>query len=158
MLNAYANNEGAHLPISPHSLISPFTFPPFILIVAQRMKMALMQFGINCFARLLWVLFVHLQNRRILKYMSTNREYPDQTAQRRTLIWTFAVCIWHKVLFPALHFIYEPAHDKTSRMACAPSEDSNQSGNPPSLIRVFAVGMKKAWILSYQFSAQRRLW
>ena len=41
---------------------------------------------------------------------------------------------------------------------CAPSEDSNQSGHPPSLIRVFAVCMKKAWVLSYILSAQRRLW
>ena len=32
-------------------------------------------------------------------------------------------------------------------MACAPSEDSDQSGHPPSLIRVFAVRMKKAWVL-----------
>ena len=30
--------------------------------------------------------------------------------------------------------------------------------HPPSLIWVFAVGMKKAWILSYPLSAQRRLW
>ena len=43
-------------------------------------------------------------------------------------------------------------------MACAPSEDSDQPGHPPSLIRVFAVRMKKAWVLSYPMSAQRRLW
>ena len=30
--------------------------------------------------------------------------------------------------------------------------------HPPSLIRVFAVCMKKAWVLSYLLSAQRRLW
>ena len=42
-------------------------------------------------------------------------------------------------------------------MACAPSEDSDQFGHPPSLIRVFAVRMKKAWVLSYPLSAQRRL-
>ena len=54
---------------------------------------------------------------------------------------------------------------------CAPSEDSDQPwhlpslirvlaepGHPPSLIRVFAVHVKKAWVLSYPFSAQRRLW
>ena len=41
---------------------------------------------------------------------------------------------------------------------CAPSEDSDQPGQPPSLIRVFAVRMKKAWVLSYPLSAQRRLW
>ena len=40
----------------------------------------------------------------------------------------------------------------------APSEDSDQPGYPPSLIRVFAVRMKKACVLSYPFSAQQRLW
>ena len=38
-----------------------------------------------------------------------------------------------------------------------PSEDSDQPGHPPSLIRVFAVRKKKAWILSYPLNAQRRL-
>ena len=52
----------------------------------------------------------------------------------------------------------EPCHDKTNKMACAPSEDSDQPGHPPSLIRVFAVRMKKAWVLSYPLSAQWRLW
>ena len=35
---------------------------------------------------------------------------------------------------------------------CGPSKDSDT----PSLIRVFAVRMKKAWVLSYSLSAQRR--
>ena len=43
-------------------------------------------------------------------------------------------------------------------MACAPSKDSDQPGHPPSLIRVFAVCMKKAWVLSYPMSTQQRLW
>ena len=34
---------------------------------------------------------------------------------------------------------FEPSHDKTNKMACAPREDTDQSGHPPSLIRVFAV-------------------
>ena len=38
--------------------------------------------------------------------------------------------------------ITEPANDKTYKMACAPSEDSDQPGHPPSLNRVFAVHMK----------------
>ena len=42
-------------------------------------------------------------------------------------------------------------------MACAPSKDSDQPGHPTSLIRVFAVRMKKHWVLSYPLSAQRRL-
>ena len=28
----------------------------------------------------------------------------------------------------------EPPHDKSSKMACAPSEDTDQPGHPPSLI------------------------
>ena len=38
-----------------------------------------------------------------------------------------------------------------------PSKDSDQPGHPPSLIRVFTVRLKKAWVLSYPLSAQRRL-
>ena len=41
---------------------------------------------------------------------------------------------------------------------CAPSEDSDQPGHPPSLISVFAVRMKEALVLSYPLSAQRRPW
>ena len=33
----------------------------------------------------------------------------------------------------------EPPHDKTNKMTCAPSEDSDQPGRPPSLIRVSVV-------------------
>ena len=50
--------------------------------------------------------------------------------------------------------IFEQPHDKTNKMACAPSEDSDQPGHPPSLIRIFTVRMKKAWVLSYPLSAQ----
>ena len=41
---------------------------------------------------------------------------------------------------------------------CAPSEGSDQSGHLPRLNRVFAVRMKKAWVLSNPVSAHRRLW
>ena len=49
---------------------------------------------------------------------------------------------------------YESVHDKTYKMACVPSEDSEQPGHLLSLIRVFVVCMKKAWVLSYPLSAQ----
>ena len=52
----------------------------------------------------------------------------------------------------------EQHRDKTNKMACAPSEDSDQPGHPPRLIRVFAIRLKKARTLSYPLSAQRRLW
>ena len=47
---------------------------------------------------------------------------------------------------------------QNQQCGCAPSQDSDQPGHPPSLIRVFAVRMKKPWVLSYLLSAQRRLW
>ena len=37
------------------------------------------------------------------------------------------------------HGSLKPHHDKTNKMSCAPSEDSDQPGHLPSLIRVFAV-------------------
>ena len=55
-------------------------------------------------------------------------------------------------------FYYIWAASRPNQMACAPSEDSDQPGHPPSLIRVFAVHMKKAEVLSYHESAQRSLW
>ena len=48
---------------------------------------------------------------------------------------------------------FEPPHDKTNKMACAPSEDSDQPGHPPSLISVVSVRIKKACALSYQLGA-----
>ena len=35
--------------------------------------------------------------------------------------------------------LLETAYDKTNKMACAPSEDSDQPGHPRSLIRDFVV-------------------
>ena len=66
--------------------------------------------------------------------------------------------IWRYVCLSECVLRIEPPHDKTNKMACAPSEDLDQPGHLPSLIRVFAVRMKKAWVLSYPLSAQRRLW
>ena len=54
--------------------------------------------------------------------------------------------------------IIELQHNKTNKMTCASSEDSDQPGHPPSLIRVFPVHMKIIWVLSYPLSAQRSLW
>ena len=39
-----------------------------------------------------------------------------------------------KTGFIVTWLLYEPPHDKTNKMTCAPSEDSDQPGHPPSLI------------------------
>ena len=46
-----------------------------------------------------------------------------------------------------IYIIFEPPHDQTNKMTCAPSEDSDQPGHPPSLIGDFAVHMRKAEVL-----------
>ena len=61
-------------------------------------------------------------------------------------------CIGSGVEGLILYEAYELPHDKTNKMTCAPSEDSDQPGHPPSLIRVFAVRMKKHWALNYLLS------
>ena len=54
---------------------------------------------------------------------------------------------------PLLLYIICDASWQNQRCGCASSEDSDQPGHPPSLIRVFPVRMKKAWVLSYPVSA-----
>ena len=53
---------------------------------------------------------------------------------------------------------YEPKHDKTSKVTCALSEDSDKPARLRSLIRVFADRLKKLWVLGYLKNAQQRLW
>ena len=60
----------------------------------------------------------------------------------------------HGAHSPNILIVREPSCDKTNKMACVPSEDSDHTGHPPSLIRVFTVRMKKDWVLSYSLSAQ----
>ena len=73
-------------------------------------------------------------------------------AAENTLLHNF-----HQATCPIKHMAWA-ASWQTNKMACAPNEDWDQPWHPPSLIRVFAVRTKKAWVLSYPLSAQRRLW
>ena len=47
--------------------------------------------------------------------------------------------IFHTITGKLFWILYEPQQDKTNKMTCVPSKDSDQPGHPPSLIRVFAV-------------------
>ena len=48
------------------------------------------------------------------------------------------ISVHYEIHFLWISFITnEPVHDKSNKMACAPSDDSDQPGHPPSLIRVF---------------------
>ena len=71
-------------------------------------------------------------------------------------VYTCILDIWVRVYMS--RDVTKPATWQNQQKGCAPSEDSDQPGHPPSLIRVFAVRMKKHWVLSYALSTQRRLW
>ena len=47
--------------------------------------------------------------------------------------------------------IYEPQHDKTNKTPVRPAKTQNSLGNRP-IWSVFAVRMKKHWVLSYIYS------
>ena len=56
---------------------------------------------------------------------------------------SISITVMLVVVVVVFFLLYEPRQVKTNKMACASSEDSDQPGHPPSLIRVFAVRMKK---------------
>ena len=82
------------------------------------------------------------------------------------VVFFFQSCLWlcspclgkRKLVSLWSSCICKPVRDKTNKMTCAPSEDSDQPGHPSSLIRVFVVRMQKPWDLSYLLSARWRLW
>ena len=70
-------------------------------------------------------------------------------------VYTCILDIWVRVYMR--HDMTKPATWQNQQNGCAPSKDSDQPGHSPSLIRVFAVRMKKHQVLSYALSTQRRL-
>ena len=77
----------------------------------------------------------------------------DQTAGKFGTTVTFS-----SRLYLQQQYKFEPQFDKTNKITCAPSEDSDQPGHQPSMIRVFTVRMKKPRVLGYPMSAQGILW
>ena len=92
----------------------------------------------------------------------------------RRLICVFVVRIWHKQVFSwrgsnkectklkwftvsNVYRKYEPQNDKTNKMTCAPSKDSDQPGHSPSLISLHCPHEETLDPQPLLF-AQRRLW
>ena len=65
--------------------------------------------------------------------------------------------IWNYLIGRQQRYVHEPPHDKINKLTYVPSKDSDQPGHLCSLIRIFAVCMKKARVLSYLLCAERRL-
>ena len=83
---------------------------------------------------------VEIYHKNPLKYADemTNSVDPDQTApagQSDLGLHYLSRSVCPKNLLGHLqYFVYEPPHDKTNKMACAPSEDPDQPGHLPRLI------------------------
>ena len=70
-----------------------------------------------------------------------------------------SACMESKTLYTASTVKQKPSLLTTKPTKWrAPSEDSDQSGHSPSLIRVFPVRTKKDWVLRYPKRALQRLW
>ena len=114
------------------------------------------------------------------RVLHADSEDSDPTGRMPRLIWVFA---WRRLILLVLscrglyrksekqkfgqfeivpesysnNNINEPRHDKTNNVAVCPAKTQISLGIRP-VWSVFAVRMKKAWVLSYPLSAQRRLW
>ena len=84
------------------------------------------------------------------------------------MIWRFCNQMWTWLLFifvtkelecygGVIWWTNELTDDKINKMICVPSEDSDQPGHPPSLIRVFAVCSVSSWGPNLSSSRQQRL-
>ena len=73
----------------------------------------------------------------------------DQTVQMRRLIRVFAgfKCHFLSLAVPQLKYNMSWSTTKNDKMTCVPSEDLDQPGHPPSLIRVFTVRLRKPLVL-----------
>ena len=93
-----------------------------------------------------------------LKFVMTECSKTQIRLTRHNWYWCSFIAQQIKIQVKTICQQNEPPRDKTNKMALVPSEDSDQPGYPLNLIRVFAVRMKKPWVLSYPLSTQRRLW
>ena len=104
------------------------------------------------------------------RFLNADSDDSGQTGRMPRLIWvcarrraTLLVLSCRGSFFPDVHVgnwdgLKWAATWQNQQSDCAPNEDSDQPGHPPSPIKIFTVRMKKAWVLSYPLSAKRRLW
>ena len=83
-------------------------------------------------------------------YLTLQRTSAQTSHFKRLLTWT----MWMLWIFVSGVIVWATSW-QNQRNDCAPSEDSDQPVHPPRLMRVFAVRMKKACVLSYPMIAQR---
>ena len=95
---------------------------------------------------------------------SFSNNFPETFVPRCDLCWFYFLRNVVSVLRKQYNFKHnvcemsnEPAHDKTDKIALRPAKTKISLDTRP-VWSVFAVIMKKAWVLSYPLIAHRRLW
>ena len=104
-----------------------------------------------------WFCFLFMRKLLLFFNNFVDKVFPKKSAYfipPIALQFTNFVHRYKKKIMPFDFSVTERQHDKTNKITCAPSEDSDQPGHPPSLIRVFAVRTKRPWVPIYPLSAQ----
>ena len=96
------------------------------------------------------VFFLDRKQKKMFSYLPTQPEHSRWVNSKPTIFkvgLTYSYCDWKT----GIHIW--AALWQNQQTDCVHSEDSDQPGHPPSLIRVLAVRIKKPWVLSYPLSA-----
>ena len=163
----YVNNKGADQPAQPRSLISAFVvrcLDSIITLLAIAEISRLQPVSVVEQAGLSLTLSQTPEDRfshDMAYIVMSKKKLPTKSHRSGPTGWLHMriprITAKHYGHSPLVMTHFLLSCDKTNKMTCAPSEDSNQPGHPPSLIRVFACRMKKTMVHSYPLSAQRRL-
>ena len=93
----------------------------------------------------------------ILPISRKKRYSPDSAEAQETNINIPGSSVGKSVFLAHQVCSFEPHHDKTNKMVCAPNEDSDQSWHPPNLIGVFPVRSMGSYGSKLSSCGQRRL-
>ena len=154
----YTNNKGADQPVLPCSLISAFVVRYLHSIIPLLATAEISRLGSLCSwgSRFQSQLVANREDRfsrgvaRIVLTHATRNKNWSSLCEKGTSM--------QSQLSPRCSLTQYMSHHTTKPTkwpVCSAKTD--QPGHPPSLIRVFTVGMKNPWVLSYPWSAHQSL-
>ena len=123
----YANNKGVDQPAHPRSLISAFVIRCLDSIIPL---VSISKLSILCLASV-------AAHARFASTLVANPE--DRFSRDEAHLWPIRTCVECSAKYFAIRNLMWATTWQNQQNECAPSEDSDQPGHPPSLIRVFAV-------------------
>ena len=154
----YANNKDADQPAHPRSLLSAFVVRCLDSIIPLFSISEISSLYLASVAEQAGLSLPRSQTPKTGFLMTRLIYGPGESSrQRTTAFWPF----WESAKHYKPHDSYALFSQKTNlcRLMTKPTKWLCVQRRLRSvLIRVFAVRMKKAWVLSYPLSAQRRLW